>query len=111
MSETEIVTMSKRVSRAGLLAMLGLFSSSSIADDVSHEEALRLREQGLVLPFETVLDAIHDRYPEARLLEVELERDDGILVYEIELLTRERVVRELEIDARDGTWLDDERDD
>lgn len=97
--------------RASLTALLGLISSSLTADDVSHEEALRLREQGLVLPFETLLDAIHGRYPEARLLEVELERDDGILVYEIELLTREQVVRELEIDARDGTWLDDERDD
>ncbi|KGD61583.1 hypothetical protein T9A_01532 [Alcanivorax jadensis T9] len=111
MSETDPLPIPILAGRASLLVLLGLMSPSLTADDVGHEEALRLREQGLVLPFETVLDAIHDRYPEARLLEVELERDDGILVYEIELLTRERVVRELEIDARDGTWLDDERDD
>ena len=45
------------------------------------------------------------------MLEVELERDDGLLIYEIELLTRDQVVREIEMDARTGDILDDERDD
>ena len=47
----------------------------------------------------------------ARLLEAELDDDDGEFIYEIELLTGDGVVRELEIDARTGRVLEDEVDD
>lgn len=50
------------------------------------------------------------RYPGARLLEAELEEDDGIYIYEIELLTADGIARELELDARDGRLLKDEED-
>ncbi|MBN0864542.1 PepSY domain-containing protein, partial [Pseudomonas aeruginosa] len=51
------------------------------------------------------------RYAGARLLEVELEEEDDVYVYEVELLTRDGVVRELELDARNGRILKDEEDD
>jgi uncharacterized membrane protein YkoI len=51
-----------------------------------------------------------ERHPGARLLEAELEAEDGIFVYEIELLTADGVARELELDARDGRLLKDEED-
>ena len=51
-----------------------------------------------------------ERHPGARLLEAELEEEDGIFVYEIELLTADGVARELELDARDGRLLKDEED-
>jgi len=51
-----------------------------------------------------------ERYPGASLLEAELEEEDGIYVYEIELLTTDGVARELELDARDGRLLKDEED-
>ena len=41
----------------------------------------------------------------------ELEEEDGVLVYEVEILTTAGVVRELELDARDGRVLKDEEDD
>ncbi|WP_208533006.1 PepSY domain-containing protein, partial [Pseudomonas aeruginosa] len=37
--------------------------------------------------------------------------EDDVYVYEVELLTRDGVVRELELDARNGRILKDEEDD
>ena len=70
-----------------------------------------MRQQGAILSFASLLETLEQRYPQGRVLEVELERDDGLLIYEIEVLTRDQVVREIEMDARTGQVLDDERDD
>lgn len=78
--------------------------------DVDQDEALRLRQSGEVLSFQAILRQAEERYPGARLLEAELDDDDGELIYEIELLTDDGVVRELEIDARTGRVLEDEVD-
>ncbi len=48
------------------------------------------------------------RYSGSRLLEAELEEDDDLYVYEVELLTRVGQVRELEFDAASGPLLKDE---
>ena len=45
------------------------------------------------------------------MLETELEREDDLLVYEVELLTVDGTVRELELDARNGHILKDELED
>ena len=78
--------------------------------DLDQDEALRLRHEGLILPLESLLRQAMERHPGARLLEAELEEEDGIFVYEIELLTADGVARELELDARDGRLLKDEED-
>lgn len=51
------------------------------------------------------------RYPGARLLEAELERNHGRYIYEVELLTASGAVREIELDAATGHLLKDEEDD
>ena len=51
------------------------------------------------------------RYPGAVLLEVELEEEEGVLVYEVELVTQQGVVRELELHAGTAEVLKDEVDD
>jgi uncharacterized membrane protein YkoI len=78
--------------------------------DLDQDEALRLRREGLIMPLEALLQRAMERYPGASLLEAELEEEDGIYVYEIELLTNEGIARELELDARDGRLLKDEED-
>jgi uncharacterized membrane protein YkoI len=94
------------------IAALLLFSSASVsALDVNQDEALHLRRQGKILPFEAILKVAMERYPGAQLLETDLEHDDGELIYEIELLTADGVVREMEIDARDARVVRDEMDD
>ncbi len=79
--------------------------------DVDQDEALRLRQSGEVRSFEAILGVALERHPGARLLEAELEREDGELVYELELLTGDGVVREMDIDARTGEVIEDEVDD
>ena len=81
------------------------------ARDLSQDEALRLREQGRIIPLETLLALVAQRHPQSALLEVELEEDQGIYIYEVELATHDGVVRELEIDAYTGAIIRDEEDD
>jgi uncharacterized membrane protein YkoI len=92
------------------LLLLALNGSAS-ARDLDQDEALRLRQAGQILPLEHLLGLALQHYPGATLLEAELEQEDDILVYEVELLTPQGVVRELELDARDGRILKDEVDD
>lgn len=91
-----------------VIALLGSLPSS--AHDIDQDEALKLREGGLILPLESLLEKALSRYPGARLLEAELEFDDGIYMYEVELLTRDGVAREIELDAATGQILKDEED-
>lgn len=84
---------------------------SATARDIDHDEALRLRRQGVVVSLQSLLDGpVAARYPGFRLLEAELEEDDGRYRYEIELLTAAGAARELEFDARDGRLLRDKAD-
>ena len=84
---------------------------SANARDLNQDQALQLRQEGVIRPLEQMVQKALDRYPGARLLEAELEEEHGIYVYEVELLTTSGIVRELELDARDGRILEDEEDD
>lgn len=91
------------------LALL-LAATPAASRDLDQDEALQLRREGLILPLESLLQQVKQRYPGARLLEAELEEDDGLYIYEIELLTADGIARELELDARDGRLIKDEED-
>ena len=99
--------------RAKALLVLMLFGvcSLAVARDLGPDEALRLRQKGIILPFEQFVDRALERYPASRLLEVELEKKHGRYVFEVELLTKEGVVRELKFDAREGELFEDKEDD
>jgi uncharacterized membrane protein YkoI len=75
------------------------------SDEVDHDEALWLAEQGRIQPLRVMIDDALRRFP-GRFLEAELERDDGRYIYELEIVTRDRRVIELEYDAATGTLLD-----
>ncbi|WP_101674916.1 PepSY domain-containing protein [Alloalcanivorax mobilis] len=96
---------------AAIASLLLLNSGATHALDISQDEALQLRRQGEILSFEAILKVAMQRYPDGRLLETELEQEGERLIYEIELLTGDGVVREMEIDARDASVLRDELDD
>lgn len=97
--------------RIALYIVLIALTLGVSARDLSQDEALRLREQGRIIPLEKLLELVAQRHPQSSLLEVELEEDDDIYIYEVELATRDGVVRELEIDAHTGKILKDEEDD
>lgn len=46
-----------------------------------------------------------------KVIEAELEKDDGVMVWEIELVNNQNELYEFEIDANSGAILESERDD
>lgn len=99
------------IARFSVYIFLTALTLGVSARDLSQDEALRLREQGKIISLEKLLDLVAQRHANASLLEVELEEDDDIYIYEVELATRDGVVRELEFDAHTGKLLKDEEDD
>ncbi|WP_103102992.1 PepSY domain-containing protein [Pseudomonas sp. LFM046] len=97
---------------SGIVALvLAIFTLEAVARDLDQDEALKLREAGVILPLEQLLRSALGHYPGARLLEAELEEEDDVYIYEVELVTADGTVRELELDARNGRILKDEEDD
>lgn len=94
-----------------LAACAVMTSTACMARDLNQDEVLALRRKGEILPLEQFIEQALGRYPGSRLLEAELEEKRGVLVYEIELLTADHVVRELKFDARDSRLLEDKEDD
>ncbi|MHA6493017.1 PepSY domain-containing protein [Pseudomonas borbori] len=90
---------------------LVVLTFGSAARDLDQDEALSLRRDGLILPLERLMQSALERYPGAVLLEVELEEEDDVLMYEVELVTTQGIVRELELDANSGQILKDEVED
>ncbi|MEE1868484.1 MULTISPECIES: PepSY domain-containing protein [Pseudomonas] len=104
------MTVRLRSAQTVLVALLAL-SSLAVARDLDQDEALKLRQQGVILPLEQLLNDALGRYPGAKLLEAELEEKHDRYEYEVELLTPEGVVREIKLNASNGMLLKDEEDD
>lgn len=96
-----------------LSALLALSSvwTAAWARDLDQDQAQELRQAGVILPLEGFINQALERYPNASLLEVELEQKHGRYLYEIELLTSHKQARELKFDARTGELLVDKDDD
>lgn len=97
-------------------ALLFIFitGSNAWADD-DHERARKLVKSGEIIPLEQLLQKVVSADSgKLRLLEAELERKQGRLVYELELVDEQGVVRELLFDAKTGEAIaetdDKERD-
>jgi len=104
--------MTNKVFIAVILTAASMWTGSpTLAGGVSQQDVLELRRSGAILPFEEILGFVYQRYPGAAIVEVELEEEDGQLIYEIEIYTAEGQLRELELNARDGRILEDELED
>jgi uncharacterized membrane protein YkoI len=82
---------------------------TAIADD-DHIEARRLLDSGKILPLEDILRNVRQISP-GKVLDVELEKEDGQIVYEIEILGGNGVIKEVYIDAKTGKLLLTKEDD
>jgi uncharacterized membrane protein YkoI len=97
-------------------AALVLAVAASVADDDErgrhareHEEMRAALQRGEVLPLAKILAIAQEQVP-GDVIEVELESKRGALVYEIKVLAQSGRVREIKIDARNGTVLKIEDD-
>lgn len=94
----------------GFLLISVIIATPVRAEDVSHSEARTLRESGNILPLETILEK-SKAFRQGEVIDTELEREKGMLVYEIEILDDQGRVWELEFDATNGDLLELELDD
>lgn len=87
------------------------FHGAIHADDLDQNEARRAVARGELRPLSEILAAISKEFG-GQVIDVELEREDsGALVYEIEVLTTDGRVLELEYDGRTGRRISLEQDD
>lgn len=94
-----------------LVLLLSMGPTLVRADDVGHEEARRAVERGELRPLADILAVVKKSFP-GKVVEVELEREDsGRYIYEIEVLSRDGRVIELEYDGKTGRQLKMEVDD
>lgn len=75
-----------------------------------HDDAREAVARGEALPLSEILRIVR-RVEPGEVIEVELERDDGRLEYEIEVLTQSGRVRKVTLDARTGAILETEDED
>ena len=81
-----------------------------IAKDIDQDDAKILRQQGVILPLEQILQAAQKLHP-GRVIEVDLEKKKHLYIYEIEIADNDGQVWELKFNASDATLLSQERDD
>ena len=67
-------------------------------------------EAGEVLPLEKLLARHRERIP-GRLLDLEVEREHGRIVYKLEVVDKLGQVHEIYLDAQSGEWLGQELED
>jgi uncharacterized membrane protein YkoI len=93
------------VQRLVLLLAIGIVAlvlpPRALGEDCKRNQdcALGAFQRGEVRPLSEVLAVARARFP-GEVVKVELEREDGIWVYEIKILTASGRVRELEINAK-----------
>lgn len=93
---------------AVLTLLAGAAPAPALAGD-DHDEARALLSRGEILPLGRILQIAQARVP-GDVIEVELERDDGVWRYEVKVLTSTGRVREVKLDARNGAVLEIEDD-
>lgn len=98
----------RRRTAAGLLwALCGGLALAWPAAHAGRDDGERVRaarEQGRILPLAQLIAQVAEVVP-GRLLEAELDDDDGLLIYELRWQLDDGRRLEIELDARDGRWL------
>jgi len=68
-----------------------------------------LETNGKIMKLSLVLEKVHQVYP-GRIIEVELEKENGILVYEIQIIDHQGVIWEISLNAKTGELLHKEKE-
>jgi len=100
----------------GSLAAVLAMSPAAIASDRGHgrsgdhDDALAAVEAREALPLSRIMEIALQAAP-GEIIEIELDREDGRLIYEVDVLTRTGRLLQVEIDARTGQVLEVEDED
>ncbi|NMM26532.1 MAG: peptidase [Glaciimonas sp.] len=92
-----------KILRLLLLSVLLAFASGGLHadDDDQHDRARAAMAAGQIKPLVEILDQVEQRYM-GRVVKTELERYDGIWIYELKLLPANGRVYKLKINAQTG---------
>ncbi len=97
----------------GLLFLVSFFlvaATGIVFSKGDHERAKILKEMGDIRPLDEILARVKQDYP-GTIIEVELEEEEGLIIYELEILDERGVVLELKYDAKSGAFLTAEEED
>lgn len=95
----------RRLAAILLLSLLPPFLAAGQAiAKPDFEQAREAVERGRILPLAEVLARLHETQP-GRVIEVDLDDEDGMMIYEAELATPDGRLIEVEIDAASGRIL------
>jgi uncharacterized membrane protein YkoI len=97
------------MTRRAIILILSLIAAPALADRDDQDLARRALQAGEILPLSEILAAAEAARP-GRVIEIDLERDGGRWIYELELVTPEGRLYEMEIDATSGAVLEIERE-
>jgi uncharacterized membrane protein YkoI len=91
---------SRRGLMAGALALIAAAAAPALAgdDNHDHDSARRARERGEVLALERILEVVRAQVP-GEVVRVELEREDGVWVYEVRVIDAAGRRIEVRVDA------------
>ncbi len=92
------------------VALLAFSWQGTVWADDDHDKALQLREMGEIMALEEILQHAKKEV-NGRILELELEREGGVYLYEILILDAKGQLWEIEIDATSGKILKRELED
>jgi uncharacterized membrane protein YkoI len=98
----------RRLLTAALLVTLA--AAGARADDIGPEMARKLLSEGRIRPLAEILDVVKTAVP-GETVEVELEFDDGVYVYEVKQLRSDGRVQEIKTNAATAKILKIEDDD
>ncbi|MDX1810829.1 MAG: PepSY domain-containing protein [Gammaproteobacteria bacterium] len=85
-----------------LIYLLFLFSASlSASDDIDVRE---LEASGKIVKLTKIIEQAVARHP-GRVIEINLNRENGQLVYQLEIIDHQGVIKELSLDAKTGQLL------
>ena len=86
-----------------------LLSRADDSDDLS-DQVPQWVSEGKVISLDSLMER-HEARLNGRLLDLEVEKEDGRIIYELEVLREDSVVYEIKIDAENGEWLEEEIED
>lgn len=81
--------------------LVSAISAARAEENISADVAKAMVDKGEILPLQQILK-LHEAALEGRIVEVELERERGRLIYEIKVLPTQGRYRKIQIDAANG---------
>lgn len=97
----------KRLALLTVITFATLAAKPACADGLSADQVRALVEGGKIVALEEIL-ARNEKGLGGRIIEVDIEKDDGTYVYEFKVLRPNGRYREVKIDARTGALLQDD---